>query len=670
MVENLRKEFIQEAKAAPKLFNDLAKVEQYIAESYKTRAFIELMQNADDAGASKFGIHTFNNGFVVGNNGTSFTQNDVEALCRSGSSNKHRGGETIGYRGIGFKSVVNIANIVNIISGDFKFSFDRKKTIHALGNVLDVPLIRIPHLFSTDDIELENEVSEIIGEFNYKTVFVFANVIEEISREELSGLDRSSLLFLKNINEVHIDYKNIHRNIFVKHKYDKNNDIVKLIENEFIDEWRIQHLDNNKVDLVAYKIENGIIVPALSEESVIHSFTPTNEFSGAFLKINGDYSTDPSRKSVDMDVLSKKSYDNAVKIIAKDIEEILDNDYTKLGYFVPFINIHTTDSSRFKNILFRELEDKLRSIIDSLRIKPDWLNFEDYETICKNEFKPLNKNLVSTYPELFTFFKSLNAKTLSINEVLKHIDNVNLSVIGYAEIYSKVINHHKYDLDSNTIAQLKGLNLFPTKKGTVENAFQTANSTKIEDNFINYLKDNVDVADIKLFFKKLGIESDQNLGEITDKEIEVPKRNNENLEVKKPSTFKAPPAIKKWRSAEKNAQEYLKALNISLSVKDVTEANLGYDLEMMLHNGKRLYIEVKSVNTFSEPFKISNNEYSSAHNYGSDYFIALVINNDDFKIKFVPNPIKSLNFEKKCERWSWFCGEYINELQEINQIIE
>ena len=91
---------------------------------------------------------------------------------------------------------------------------------------------------------------------------------------------------------------------------------------------------------------------------------------------------------------------------------------------------------------------------------------------------------------------------------------------------------------------------------------------------------------------------------------------------------------------------------------------------MMLHNGKRLYIEVKSVNTFSEPFKISNNEYSSAHNYGSDYFIALVINNDDFKIKFVPNPIKSLNFEKKCERWSWFCGEYINELQEINQIIE
>lgn len=448
MIENLRKEFIQEAKAAPKLFKDLAKVEQYIAESYKTRAFIELMQNADDAGASKFGIHSFNNGFIVGNNGKPFTQNDVEALCRSGSSNKHRGGETIGYRGIGFKSVVNIANVVNIISGDFKFSFERKKTIQALDNIIDVPLIRIPHNFSKKDIELENEVSEIISKFNYNTVFVFGNVMEEISREELNGLDRSSLLFLKNLNEVHIDYKNIHRNIFVKHNDDENNNIVQLIEDELFDEWKIQHLGDNKIDLVAYKVEKGVIVPALNEESVIHSFTPTNEFSGAFLKINGDYTTDPSRKSVDMDDLSKKAYDNAVKIIVKNIEDILNGNLSKQGFFTPFINIQTTDSSRFKILLFNAIENKLKSVIDSLRIKPDWLNFEDYERVCKNGIKSINKNLVSAYPEIFTFFKSINAKTLSIKDILKHINDVNLSVMGYAEIFSKIIAQYRYDLDS------------------------------------------------------------------------------------------------------------------------------------------------------------------------------------------------------------------------------
>ena len=77
--------------AAPRLFKDLAKVESYIAESYKTRAFIELIQNADDAGASVFGIHQLDGGLIAGNDGRPFSFEDAEALCRSGASNKHRG---------------------------------------------------------------------------------------------------------------------------------------------------------------------------------------------------------------------------------------------------------------------------------------------------------------------------------------------------------------------------------------------------------------------------------------------------------------------------------------------------------------------------------------------------------------------------------------------------
>ena len=85
MINSLRNEFIQEANSAPKLFKDLAKVEQYIGESYKTRSFIELIQNADDAQATTFGVHGFSNGFIVANNGRPFTIEDLEAICRSGS---------------------------------------------------------------------------------------------------------------------------------------------------------------------------------------------------------------------------------------------------------------------------------------------------------------------------------------------------------------------------------------------------------------------------------------------------------------------------------------------------------------------------------------------------------------------------------------------------------
>lgn len=46
IINSLRTEFIQEATNAPKLFKDLAKVEHYIAESYKTRSFIEFKRVA------------------------------------------------------------------------------------------------------------------------------------------------------------------------------------------------------------------------------------------------------------------------------------------------------------------------------------------------------------------------------------------------------------------------------------------------------------------------------------------------------------------------------------------------------------------------------------------------------------------------------------------------
>lgn len=42
IIDSLRAEFIQEATNAPKLFKDLAKVEHYIAESYKSMSFQDM----------------------------------------------------------------------------------------------------------------------------------------------------------------------------------------------------------------------------------------------------------------------------------------------------------------------------------------------------------------------------------------------------------------------------------------------------------------------------------------------------------------------------------------------------------------------------------------------------------------------------------------------------
>ena len=53
-LSKLREALIAEAKSSPMLLSDLAGLEAYVSESYNSRSFIELLQNADDANATKF----------------------------------------------------------------------------------------------------------------------------------------------------------------------------------------------------------------------------------------------------------------------------------------------------------------------------------------------------------------------------------------------------------------------------------------------------------------------------------------------------------------------------------------------------------------------------------------------------------------------------------------
>ena len=134
-MKDLISSFIDEARAAPSLFMDLAKVELYISESYRTRALIELIQNADDSGATDFVAYQHEQNLIVANNGKFFDEADILALCRSGSSTKKRGAGTIGYRGIGFKSTVGICNEIEVHSGSYSFLFSQSSTKKIINHI-------------------------------------------------------------------------------------------------------------------------------------------------------------------------------------------------------------------------------------------------------------------------------------------------------------------------------------------------------------------------------------------------------------------------------------------------------------------------------------------------------------------------------------------------------
>ena len=75
----------------------------------------ELLQNADDSGATATSVCLENGVFVFSHNGADFTEENFASLCRFGYSNK-RALHTIGFRGIGFKSTFSLGDTVALIT--------------------------------------------------------------------------------------------------------------------------------------------------------------------------------------------------------------------------------------------------------------------------------------------------------------------------------------------------------------------------------------------------------------------------------------------------------------------------------------------------------------------------------------------------------------------------
>src|SRR5690242_17116453 len=86
----------------------------------------ELLQNADDAGATEARVSIEDDTFRFEHNGEDFSEEHLTSLCRFGYSNK-RALHTIGFRGIGFKSTFSIGNTVHLRTPTLSIAFERSR---------------------------------------------------------------------------------------------------------------------------------------------------------------------------------------------------------------------------------------------------------------------------------------------------------------------------------------------------------------------------------------------------------------------------------------------------------------------------------------------------------------------------------------------------------------
>ncbi|WP_026661850.1 sacsin N-terminal ATP-binding-like domain-containing protein [Butyrivibrio proteoclasticus] len=672
IIERIHLQFIDEARKSPLLFDDLASMENYISESYSGRSIIELLQNADDARAKRVVIKRINaNTYIVANDGREFTDEDLLSLCRSGASTKKRNSETIGYRGIGFKSVVNYAEVVHLVSGDIATTFSRELTKKELDNANKIPLIRVPHVFAGSNHR--KDIDDLL-EDGYKTVFVFEVKSDSFLRE-IDEFTDDSLIFLNSINDVVLSSEYEKEYMVIRGDLGYSTKKIKIKNTSSFEkrEWLI--IDDSDIHgktSLAFKFDGEHAIKAEKDEAVIHSFLPTNDRLSMRMKINGDFSTDPSRTRVVQDEATKAANMKCAALITKIVENILTNTEDAYG-LIEILNDATVDPlARIRgespnDVIVGNIISEIRNMIERhfngkrVVVQPDGVTNEDFDTIIqKLDIAGIGADLEDDIKGLRDFLKKMGVNELSSEECLKVMQDIELSDSTRSTVIVETIKESKLGMTPKKKELIENAKLFRFEDGV--KTIKESEGSKIEDVFEGTVTEKLTTnSDYTYFAKKLGLEEDQ-LAVNNSKELHEHSISGVETVVPKES-FKSKNVIKKWRTVEKNVAAVLELIDEIASVRDVSEQNIGYDLEALLNDGSRRYYEVKSVNKLGDTISFSNNEYSTCVSLKQQYYLAIACQTgDEISVCFVKNPVDSLHFEKRITRWDWMCGEYNGEV--------
>lgn len=662
IVKELQADFIKEAKASPVLLQDMAHMEKYISESYDGRSLIELLQNADDVGATDFYIeYVDDNTFLVANNGRRFNSNDIWSLCRSGASIKRRHGDTIGYRGIGFKSVINYSDLVHVISGDLQITFSRDKTRQCLDLPdVDVPLIRIPH--DLEFTKYKEQVNRLIGD-GYTTVFVFETSNSKM-KDEINAFDPACMLFLRAVSRV--SFKIDETRTYEVHRVNQDDNIlVTLFAQQDTTKWIV--FSDNFVNAFAFKLVNEKIEILPYNDCCIHSFMPTREIFILPCRVNGDFSTDPSRNRIIIDEETIHTIDSLVSLLVKKILNILKDGKDsfelikmlsdinlKLAQFSTKQTVNSVFLENFKKALKNQLADYYCTA--KLYTKPDWMPSEDLYYFQNDDFhivaennddngswrKLLNQIGVCDIP--LNYMLSV-AGTRTCNEKTR------LNLIKLAAEFSR------FDMSSIQKELVSNALLFQCKN-EVKRIKDIADGKEISEGYIKKICNILSEFTLSAFLRRFGLK-------IKSTEIH---QDNARTEVYRGTVSMAyqsvnmEPSIEKWRTAEVNARLLMEGMPGVKKVVDVSMQNLGYDLNVLYENNKQLFYEVKSVERLGAQISMTQNEYLTAIK-DPEHYRLLVMCQDNEKIEayIISNVAQNLDFEKRVRVYDWVCNKYNGE---------
>lgn len=261
--------------------------------SDRTHFIYEILQNAEDAGATRIKFELARDAFKLFHNGRPFTIDDIEGVCGIAKGTKEDG-TRIGHFGIGFKSVYCYTELPRIYSGKYHF------------------LIR-DQLFPE---EIQGISNLSTGETCMILPFDKKNVPREVAFKEIRDalkkkISAESIMMLNNIRDIDISIEGDPEHILIsKEKYDFDKDrnkgrvfslslrtdiINRQTEKKSVRDGNYLFFTENdrEAAAVVFKVEDKELTAI--KHSHIYAYFPTAKEAHQNFIIHAPFDTTPAR---------------------------------------------------------------------------------------------------------------------------------------------------------------------------------------------------------------------------------------------------------------------------------------------------------------------------------------------------------------------------------------
>lgn len=406
---------------------------------YKGRELLELLQNADDALDNQCNVKVFFDGkqLIVSNDGIPFSKEGIVSLMYSDVSPKMKNSiETIGCKGLGFRSILSWAEEIKIDSGDLHIEFSdeiaqtqlKQGLLDRYKNTLKAATLALP---KWNDYPSKNDYVTAISikiKDDEEIKKDINNQIEKLKPETLLFLNKTKTLEINNsekntiIERKDIDDENITISVRINGKLSRETQWVIVKEPGTI--------DDNKQYIISFAYRKD---GKPARNNPIYSFFPTREDFPYPILFNASFELSSNRNTIELNnKLNKIIFSKSAKLLVDTAIKMHEGkaDYKILWFLLS--NMDFSPNSPFENYNFQS------TLLDEINKRE----------VFPNVNKEYIKHSKSTIKGKYGISRYITGK--QFNNVLMHFDE---SVIS--KFYNEDDLEQKYRIFENRISKFE-----------------------------------------------------------------------------------------------------------------------------------------------------------------------------------------------------------------------